>query len=41
MMNKDTRVIVKEHVLKFHADDGRAMYRDRYLQTLKQYGLDS
>ncbi len=41
MMNTDTRVIVNEHALKFHADDGRAMYRDRYLQTLKKYGLDS
>ena len=41
MMNTDTRVIVNEHVLKFHADDGRAMYRDRYRQTLKKYGLDS
>lgn len=39
MRNKDSRVIVNEHVLKFHVDDGREMYRERYRQTCKKYGM--
>lgn len=39
MRNKDTRVIINEHVLKFHADDGREMYRDRYRETCRKYGV--
>lgn len=35
-MNRDTSVIVNDHVLKFHVDDGREAYRSRYLERLKQ-----
>lgn len=37
-MNQDTRVIVSEHVLKFHVDDGRAKFRDAYREICKKYG---
>lgn len=39
MRNKDTRVIMNEHVLKFHADDGRQTYKDRYAETCRRYGV--
>jgi len=39
MRNQDTRVIINNHVLKFHVDDGRQMYRDRYRETCKKYGV--
>jgi hypothetical protein len=29
MRNLDTRVIINEHVLKFHADDGRERFRSK------------
>ncbi len=41
MQNQDTRVIVNEHVLKFHADDGRERFRQNQLEMLKTYGLAS
>lgn len=39
--NTDTRVVITPHVLKFHAEDGRTLFRDRYRLTCKRYGLDS
>lgn len=39
MRNQDTRVIVNEHVLKFHADDGRIKFRERYQDICRQYGI--
>ncbi|KAA0207002.1 hypothetical protein EDM68_00205 [Candidatus Uhrbacteria bacterium] len=41
MRNTDTRVVITPHVLKFHAEDGRAAFRERYRVTCKRYGLDS
>jgi hypothetical protein len=38
--NTDTRVVITPHVLKFHAEDGRASFRDRYHLTCKRYGLE-
>jgi hypothetical protein len=40
MANRDTRVVITPHVLKFHAEDGRASFRDRYHLTCKRYGLE-
>ena len=39
--NTGTRVVITPHVLKFHAEDGRTAFRDRYREICKQYGLDS
>ncbi|HVM90462.1 MAG TPA: hypothetical protein VMU11_01015 [Verrucomicrobiae bacterium] len=39
MANRDTRVIISPHVLKFHSEDGRAAFRERALETCKRYGL--
>ncbi|MCK9361614.1 hypothetical protein M0Q28_05350 [Patescibacteria group bacterium] len=41
LANKDTRVVITPHVLKFHADDGRERFREAYYQTCKRYGLDT
>lgn len=37
-MNQDTSVMVKDSVLKFHLEDGRAEYRQQYINTLKSVG---
>lgn len=34
MMNKDTRVVVTDHILKFHTNDRRVEYRDLWLSKL-------
>lgn len=39
MMNKDTRVVITPHVLKFHAEDGRERFRSMAAETCKKYGL--
>lgn len=39
MRNQDTRVIINAHVLKFHADDGRELFRSRAEETCKKYGV--
>ncbi len=39
MANQDTRVVITPHVLKFHAEDGRARFRDRYHETCSRYGV--
>ncbi len=36
-MNRDTTVVVNDHVLKFHVRDGRAAYRERYVELCKRY----
>ncbi len=41
LANKDTRVVITPHVLKFHVDDGREGFREAYYQNGKRYGLDS
>lgn len=38
-MNQDTRVVVNDHVLKFHTEDGRVRYREEYGRQCKQYGV--
>jgi len=38
-MNRDTSVIVNDHILKFHVDDGREQYRARYQERLRLCGL--
>lgn len=40
MENVDSRVMVSDQVLKFHTDDGRELYRERYIQRLTEYGLE-
>lgn len=39
MRNIDTCVIVNEHVLKFHADDGRERFRELAKSTSMKYGM--
>ncbi len=39
MRNQDTRVIMNNHVLKFHADDGRERFREIARETCKKYGV--
>jgi hypothetical protein len=41
LANRDTRVVITPHVLKFHADDARERFREVYRQTCKRYGVDS
>ncbi|OGL74083.1 hypothetical protein A3E39_00630 [Candidatus Uhrbacteria bacterium RIFCSPHIGHO2_12_FULL_60_25] len=38
-MNRDTSVMVNDHVLKFHVDDGREAYRAAYQERLRVMGL--
>lgn len=40
VMNKDTRVVVNDHVLKFHSEDGRALYREKYYELCKKHGIE-
>jgi len=39
LMNKDTRVMVNDRVLKFHTDDGRAAYREQLETVCRQRGI--
>jgi len=39
-MNRDTRVVVRDGVLKFHVEDGREKFRDHYRALCKQYGIE-
>ena len=36
IMNKDSRVIVNDKILKFHLEDKRVGYLDKFNNTLKQ-----
>jgi len=40
LMNVDTRVVVNDHVLKFHVEDGRTSYRDAYQAKCRTYGIE-
>ena len=40
MANQDTRVIINEHVLKFHVDDRREEFRQKYFDICKEYGVE-
>ncbi|MDO8617782.1 MAG: hypothetical protein Q7N87_02765 [Candidatus Uhrbacteria bacterium] len=40
LMNVDTRVVVNDHVLKFHVEDGRTSYRDAYQTKCQTYGIE-
>lgn len=39
LINVDTRVLVDEHVLKFHTDDAREEYRNKFKVICKQRGV--
>lgn len=39
-MNADTTVIVNDHALKFHVDDGRTAYRERHTALCQELGVD-
>lgn len=41
IMNQDTRVMVNDHVLKFHVDDGRAAFRSAYESRCHAYEVES
>jgi hypothetical protein len=36
MANKDSRVIVRDSMLKFHVNDRRAEYRERWLEKISE-----
>jgi hypothetical protein len=38
-MNRDTTVIVNDRVLKFHTNDGRMMYREKYEELCRKRGI--
>jgi hypothetical protein len=39
VMNQDTRVVVNDHILKFHAEDGREGFRSLYQKQCECYGI--
>lgn len=39
LANKDTRVVITPHILKFHVDDGRERIREAYRETCRRYGV--
>ncbi|MSR85155.1 hypothetical protein EXS71_01820 [Candidatus Uhrbacteria bacterium] len=41
LMHQDTRVVVTDHVLKFHVDDGREKLRDQYYKNCQRYGIEA
>jgi len=41
MANRDSRVVVSDAMLKFHANDRREQFRDRYQTLCEIYGLSS
>jgi hypothetical protein len=40
-MNRDSRVVVDAHVLKFHVEDGRESFREAFRKTCTVYGVAS
>jgi len=41
VMNRDTRVVVRDGVLKFHVEDGREAYREAYRALCNQYDVEA
>lgn len=39
MMNRDSRVVVNDHMLKFHTNDRREEFRDRWQEKCRQLGV--
>lgn len=39
LINQDTRVMVNDKVLKFHVDDRRAEYKEKYIQNCSNRGV--
>lgn len=39
IMNQDTRVVVNDHILKFHVQDGREAIRQAYVERCVRYGI--
>lgn len=40
LMNRSTHVVVNDHVLKFHTDDRREHFRERYRSSCHAYGIE-
>ncbi len=40
LANKDTRVVVDDRTLKFHVDDKREVFREKYYAICQKHGLD-
>jgi len=40
LANQDTRVAVTDQALKFHVDDKRVEFRERYFEICRQYGIE-
>ena len=40
LANRDTRVVIGDQALKFHVDDRREEYRQKYFDTCKEYGVE-
>lgn len=40
MANKDSRVVLNDSMLKFHDQDRRKEYRDRFYKKIKEYKID-
>lgn len=38
-MNQGTQVVANDHVLKFHVEDGRERFRERYYEMCARYGV--
>ncbi|TAK04016.1 hypothetical protein EPO34_02555 [Patescibacteria group bacterium] len=41
LMNRDSRVVVNDEMLKFHENDRRAEYRDRWMALCRTYAYDA
>ncbi len=41
LANKDTRVVINDDVLKFHVDDRRQVFKDRYYEICAKHGVEA